>query len=611
MSEPPPASDPRPTAATPGPSGPVVRPRTISPFGPPVPVPPPVEAFVDPTWHPPTGPVPVVDVDPGPDPEIWTTDYVAAPSPDAPGRGRRLLRANLVVASGTMVSRATGLVRTSLVLVLLAKSLGDAYLGANNTPNMIYELILGGILTASLVPLFTDDLERGDGQHATSAIISVAVLALLAVTALGFLAGPALILLFSTGSTAALRDDYVSVGVPLALLFAPQIFFYGLMAVWSALLNARHRFLAAAWAPVLNNLIAIATLWYAHTLVEGKPSLADALDDRRIIWVLGIGTTAGIATMALSLYPALRRSGFRFRWSPDRRHPAVRRAVRLSAWTLGYVIANQVAAVVIQILAKPASGDVTRYQTAFQFFQLPHALLAVSIMVTFEPLLGRADARGDLGDYNRQLLLGFRLIALLIIPAAVGYVALPKGLDARTFEVEGELLTRAFSITGVVAAFAVGLPGFSTYLYALRGFYAKKNTKIPFAINCIENAINVALAIVFVRLWGVVGLALAFGLAYDLAAVIAVVSLSRHSPGFDWRGLASTWLRLLVAGGIMGGFVYGVVVLLAPGSALALVPVLAAGIAVGAIVYFALIYVLGVPGISDLMARLPVVKRFA
>ncbi|HRW39737.1 MAG TPA: lipid II flippase MurJ, partial [Aquihabitans sp.] len=424
-----------------------MRPRTISPFGPPVPVPPPVEAFVDPTWHPPTGPVPVVDVDPGPDPEIWTTDDVAAPSPDAPGGGRRLLRANLVVASGTMVSRATGLVRTSLVLVLLAKSLGDAYLGANNTPNMIYELILGGILTASLVPLFTDDLERGDGQHATSAIISVAVLALLAVTALGFLAGPALILLFSTGSTAALRDDYVSVGVPLALLFAPQIFFYGLMAVWSALLNARHRFLAAAWAPVLNNLIAIATLWYAHTLVEGKPSLADALDDRRIIWVLGIGTTAGIATMALSLYPALRRSGFRFRWSPDRRHPAVRRAVRLSAWTLGYVIANQVAAVVIQILAKPASGDVTRYQTAFQFFQLPHALLAVSIMVTFEPLLGRADARGDLGDYNRQLLLGFRLIALLIIPAAVGYVALPKGLDARTFEVEGELMTRAFSIT--------------------------------------------------------------------------------------------------------------------------------------------------------------------
>ncbi|HRW39751.1 MAG TPA: lipid II flippase MurJ, partial [Aquihabitans sp.] len=183
--------------------------------------------------------------------------------------------------------------------------------------------------------------------------------------------------------------------------------------------------------------------------------------------------------------------------------------------------------------------------------------------------------------------------------------------DARTFEVEGELLTRAFSITGVVAAFAVGLPGFSTYLYALRGFYAKKNTKIPFAINCIENAINVALAIVFVRLWGVVGLALAFGLAYDLAAVIAVVSLSRHSPGFDWRGLTSTWLRLLLAGGLMGGFVYGVVTLLAPASAVALVPAIAAGIVVGAVVYFALIYVLGVPGISDLMARLPVVKRFA
>ena len=117
-----------------------------------------------------------------------------------------------------MVSRATGLVRTSLVLVLLAKSLGDAFLGANNTPNMIYELILGGILTASLVPLFTDDLERGDGQQASSAIISVAVLALLAVTALGFLAGPALILLFSTGSIVAAFACSTLIGVAFGFL---------------------------------------------------------------------------------------------------------------------------------------------------------------------------------------------------------------------------------------------------------------------------------------------------------------------------------------------------------------------------------------------------------
>jgi len=565
------------------PTKPTFRPRTIGALGAPEALPP-LEDFVDPSWQP---------------------SNVGASS------GRGLLRANLIVASGTMVSRLTGLIRTSLVFVLLIEGLSDAYLGANNTPNMIYELILGGILTASLVPLFTDDLERGDGNTATSAIISVALVALVGVTLIGLAAGPLLMTLFSTGSADATRDEYLKVGVPLSLLFAPQIFFYGLMAVWSAALNARHRFLAAAWAPVLNNFIAIGTLWYAHSLVSGKPSLKDAVENRNIVWVLGIGTTAGIVVMALALYPALRRSGFRFRFNPDFKHPSVRRAIRLSAWTLGYVLANQVAAIVIQILAKPGSGDVTKYQTAFQFFQLPHALLAVSIMVTFEPLLGRADARDDLDGYNTQLLLGFRLIALLIIPAAVGYVALPGGLSASPFDPTDGLLAEAFSVLGVIAAFAVGLPGFSTYLYALRGFYAKKNTRIPFFINCVENAINIVLAVIFVRLWGVIGLALAFGAAYNISAIIAVGSLTRHSPGFDWKGLGSTWLRLLAAAAIMGGFVYGLITVLAPATALALIPTVGVTILVGAVVYFASIYVFAVPGVTEMLSRLPVLRRFA
>jgi putative peptidoglycan lipid II flippase len=618
----------------------VVRPRTIGPLGAPDPLPPiaPPESFADPSWQPPpTGPVPVVaaavevlEHDPDlwtDDPDLWTdvategdgpssdlpADAPAAAEPVAAassGSGRRLLRANLLVASGTAVSRLTGLVRTSLILVLLADTLSDAYVNANNTPNMIYELILGGILTASLVPLFTDDLERGDGQDGTTAIISFAVVAMAVVTAIAFIGGPLLILLFGTGSDPGLRDEYVEVGIVLSLLFAPQVFFYGLMAVWSALLNAHQRFMAAAWAPVLNNLIAIATLVIAGSYLADTPALADALDDRRILWVLGGGTTLGIVAMALALYPSVRSTGVRFRLRFQPRHPAVRRAIALSGWTLGYVIANQIAVVVIQILAEPGSGGTTRYQVAFQWFQLPHALLAVSIMVTFQPLLGRSDSRGDRTEFNRHLLLGFRLIGLLIIPAAVGYVALPKGLDARTFVATGEL-AQVLDVTGIIAGFAIGLPGFSTYLYALRGFYAMKDTRTPFFINCVENAINIVAAIVFVRWWGVVGLALAFGVAYNLAAVLAVATLARRSPGFDLRGLVATWLKLALAAAVMGGFVYGVVSLLAPATALGLVPTVAAGIGVGALTYFASIYALQVPGISDLLGRLPVLRRFA
>lgn len=579
----------------------VLHPRTVDPFGAPAPIPP-LETLVDPTWQPAVEPSQDAIHDPAREPQTAEVPAAAA--------GSAMLRNNLAVASGTAFSRLSGLVRTSLILVLLGKGLNDAYVNANNTPNMIYELILGGILTATLVPLFTDDLEKNERDGATSAIISFALVALVVVTLVAAVAAPLVILLLSTGSAESSRADYVSAGVPLALLFAPQVFFYGLMALWSAVLNSRQKFLAAAWAPVLNNLIAIATLLIAGRMAGGSPTLADALANREILWVLGIGTTLGIAVMALSLYPVVRRAGVRLDFKFDLKHPAVRRAVRLSGWTFGYVLANQVAVIVIQILAKPSSGDPTRYQTAFQYFQLPHGLLAVSIMVTFEPLLGRADARGDQRAFNEHLLLGFRLIGLLIIPAAVGYVALPKGLDHITFVATGELST-VLGLTGIIAAFAIGLPGFSSYLYALRAFYAMKNTKIPFQVNVLENVLNIVFALVLVRIWGVVGLALAFAFAYTIAAVVAVAVLCRHSPGFDWRALVVTWVRLLTAALVMAALVYLVVRAMAPGSALMLIPTVGAGIAVGAVVYVAAILVLRVPGISELFARLPGLRRFA
>lgn len=602
----------------------ILRPRTIGALGRPSPIPiPPIATYTGAGWEPPvTGSVPVVVPEAELDDDVWSPvdlgedqdggrDRPGEPTEvGTAGRPPRMLRNNLFVASGTAVSRVTGLVRTLLIGSLLFKTLSDTYLGANNTPNMIYELILGGVLTATLVPLFTDDLERSKGEDATPAIISVAMLALVVTAVLAALLSPGLMYIFSRGSEPALRSDYLAVGIPLALIFAPQVFFYGLMAVWSAVLNSRQRFLAAAWAPVLNNLVCIATLLVVGKVLADRPSVADAIEDPTILWVLGGGTTLGIAIMALALFPSVRRAGVRMTFRPDIRHPAVKRAIRLSGWTFGYVIANQVAVVVIQVLAEPGSGDVTRYLMSYQLFQLPHGLLAVSIMVTFEPLLGGADSRRDHAAFNRHLLLGFRLIGLLVIPAAVGYVALPLGLDHRSFTSTGDL-DFYLGLAPILAAFAVGLPGFSTYLYALRGFYAMKNTRTPFLINLFENAVNIVSAVVFVRLWGVVGLALSFSLAYTVAAIVAMVVLVRHSPGFDVRGLVSTWVRLVLSAAVMGGFVYGVVYLIHASSAIMLVPAIGAGVVVGAVVYFAIIYVLQVPGISELMTRLPGLKRFA
>ena len=609
------------------PVGPViVRPRTIGAFGPPKPLPPipPLESFADPSYQPPTGQVPVYD------PELWTLDpdevppldgtadpagvpvgaYFVAAEPE-PALGTtappRLLRNNLLVASGTALSRATGLARTVLIGTFLARSLRDAYVLGNNTPNIIYELILGGVLTATLVPLFTDDLENGDGD-ATSAVISFTLVALAIITLLTAALSPLLMILYSIGSPHAAQAGFRSTGIRLAVLFAPQVFFYGLMALWSAVLNARHRFFAAAWAPILNNILVIGALVGTWIVVGHAPGVQEIIDRPAVLLLLGLGTTAGIVVMALSLYPALRRSGMRFHFKFRPRHPAVKRAVRLSAWTFGYVIANQVAVSVVSILAKPASGDVYNYQLAFQFFQLPHGLLAVSVMVTFEPLLGRAQARGDRTGFNHQVLLGFRLIGMLVIPAAIGYIALPKGIGYGIHPQGGGVHT-ILQIGSIVAAFAIGLPGFSSYLYSFRAFYAMKDTRTPFWVNCLENAINIATAFVFVRLWGVVGLALAYSLAYTVAAVLAVWLLARRSPGFDVRGLVTSWIKLLVAALTMGGFVFGFCALIAPSTNLLLGFTVLFAVLLGAVTYFGAIYALDVPGISELMERLPGFRR--
>jgi putative peptidoglycan lipid II flippase len=609
----------------------LLRPRTIGALGRPDPMPPimppiaTVEALTSPTYEPATGSTPAVL-----DPDLWIVDEaideidrtgpVPATAAMEPGMvvdevaeaasPGGLLRSNLLVASGTLVSRITGLIRTTLIAGLFVQSLADTYLLANNTPNIIYELILGGILTATLVPLFTDDLENGDGES-TNAVISFTVVVLVLLTLLTAVLSPLLMTLYSLGSGSHVRGDFRTAGIRLAVLFSPQVFFYGLMALWSAVLNARHRFFAAAWAPVLNNLLVIGVFVATWRAAGHAPRISDLLNHPEWMLLLGLGTSLGIAAMALSLYPALRRSGMRMHFKFQPRHPAVRRVVRLSAWTLGYVISNQIALIIVSILAEPGSGGVRDYQVAYQFFQLPHGLLAVSIMVTMEPLLGRAEARGDRRTFNRQLLLGFRLIAMLVIPAAVGYLALPAGISHGIQPASDAILGRVLHYGGIVGAFAVGLPGFSTYLYAFRGFYAMKDTRTPFIINCFENLLNIALAIVFHRWWGVVGLALSFSVAYTVSAGVAVVVLARRSPGFDLRGLLWSLTKLLLAGVVMGGFVFGFAAVIAPTSnALVLGTVLTA-VLLGATTYFGAIYALDVPGVSDLMDRLPGFRRGA
>jgi putative peptidoglycan lipid II flippase len=474
-------------------------------------------------------------------------------SADTPVEARdRLVRSSAAVAMGTLLSRVTGLLRVAVLAYAVGRaSLADTYNLANSTPNIVYELLLGGVLSATLVPLFVDHLERGD-RRATSAVFTVALSVLIVLTAIAMLFAPLIARLYSLDTSGTERTAQLHVMTVFTLWFLPQMVFYGLTALATAILNARRRFVAAAYAPVLNNLIVIGVLAAFAHMTAGSRS--DWIDVRRIsgdagkLTLLGAGTTAGIAAMGLVLLPAMHHARTRLRAAFDWKHPAVRKMLRLSGWTIGYVVTNQIALLFVLVLAKSgATGDVSAYLYAYAFYQVPHGLLAVSIMTTMMPELSSSAAQLDLAGLARKFRLGLRYVVLLMLPAAVLFVALAQPMVGVL--VRGGFRSHDAAVTAdTLQAFSIGLVPFSVYLYALRGFYALADTRTPFVINAIENVANVGLALALYPSLGVQGLALAWTGAYSLAAILALVMLRRRVPDPVDASVGASVVRASIAG---------------------------------------------------------------
>ena len=300
----------------------------------------------------------------------------------------------------------------------------------NETPNIVYELLLGGVLSATLVPLFTSFDERDD-EESTNVVITTTLVALAVLTVVAVVAAPLIFGLYTLDRrrTASTPTQFREVGTLLTRIFLLQIFFYGATGLANALLNSRRRFFAAAWSPILANVIIIAT----PAVAARRPAASSGRSPT-------CSTTTGCAGRSGSAPPPASR-----RWRSccpgrpprrhalparrcDLRHPAVRSCSPLSGWTLGYVVANQVSIVVVRNLADPGSGDAAAYFDAFTFFVLPHGLLAMSIATTFVPgdgPLGRPAAIAR--AFSDQASLGLRLIALLTLPAGVLHVRAPPG----------------------------------------------------------------------------------------------------------------------------------------------------------------------------------------
>jgi putative peptidoglycan lipid II flippase len=478
------------------------------------------------------------------------------------GSARAFVRNSAVMSVGTALSRLTGFLRLAAMAYALGVTesrLADAYNVANTTPNIIYELALGGILSSVFVPVFVEWLEtrgRDEAWRTAQVVLTFTLVVLSAVMLVGILASGPIVRLYTSRVPPGPDRDAARAFASFALKwFMPQIVFYGIGAVATGLLNAHRRFAVPMFAPILNNLLVTAT-FFVFALLPGPrvPTPSNITELQR--YLLAIGTTLGVVGMSVVLFPWLRRLGFRWRWRLDLHDPGFRRIGRLAGWVFLYVMVNQVGYLVVIVLAAKVQGGYTAYTSAFIFFQLPHAIFAVSIMTALLPSLSSRWAAGDREGFRALLSQGIRGTAFIVIPASFGYLALATPIVRLLLQhgVTGEGSTDL--VARVLIYFSIGLFSFSSFQLLLRAFYAMQDTKTPGKINVAAVGLNVVVDVVLFRYLRVEGLALGHAIAYTFAATFSAVVIGRRLGGIEGRLLLRSLGQILVAGVATGVAAY-------------------------------------------------------
>ncbi|MEU2231550.1 murein biosynthesis integral membrane protein MurJ [Streptomyces vietnamensis] len=521
-------------------------------------------------------------------------DPLPAPAPKKAGRASGLLKSSAVMAAGTLVSRLTGFVRSLVITGALgAALLGDTFTIAYTLPTMIYILTVGGGLNSVFVPQLVRSMKNDEdgGEAYANRLLTLVMVALGLIVALAVFAAPLLIRLMSN----TIADDAAanSVAVTFARYCLPTIFFMGVHVVMGQILNARGKFGAMMWTPVLNNIVMIVTfglfIWVYGTSAESHMGVETIPDEG--VRLLGIGTLLGLVVQALAMIPYLRETGFRFRPRFDWKGHGLGKTVKLAKWTVLFVLANQAGVLVVTQLATAAGEESGKngagflaYSNAQLIWGMPQAIITVSVMAALLPRISRAAHDDDPGAVRDDISQGLRNSAVAIVPVSFAFLAL--GVPMCTLLYASSGVEAAQGMGFILMAFGLGLIPYSVQYVVLRGFYAYEDTRTPFYNTVIVAAVNAAAsAVCYVVLpaqWAVVGMAASYGLAYAVGVGVAWRRLRKRLGGdLDGTHVMRTYARLCMASvpaAIVAGVVgFGLLKLLGEGALGSLAALLVGG----------------------------------
>ncbi len=441
------------------------------------------------------------------------------------------------MALGSIASRVTGFVRTAAIGAAIGvAAIGNDYSLANTLPGMVYELLLGGVLASVVVPLLvrarTRDADRGEAY--AQRLLSLAVIFLAGATVVAVACAPLFTAVLANDKTTTADRDLITT---LSYLLLPMIFFYGMAALFAAVLNTRGHFAAPTFAPILNNIVVITMCGVFVLAPVLNKDDATTLTGGQVA-VLGLGTTLGILVQAAGLWPALRRVGFRWRWRWDFRQLHLRELGRVAIWMLAYVVVSQVAVVVVFKLAQMAADNgegaagPAIYNNAFLIFMMAHGIIAVSIITALMPRMAAAAAEQRHEDLVHQLSLGTRLAAVVLVPATVAYVVLGRPLAVTLFEWGQYGHAEARATGWVIAVAGLGLVPFAISQLQLFAFYSMPDTKTPALINvpvvALRIGVDVLLYVVLPATFVAAGLMAGNAISFVAATALGYFLLRRR-----------------------------------------------------------------------------------
>ena len=455
-------------------------------------------------------------------------------------------KSTALMSVATLISRITGLVRTWAMAFALGNSLiTSAYQVANNMPNVVFDLVAGGLLGAAFIPVYLLEKEKkgeGGGNAFAVNLLNLTIIVLGSLTLLSSFFAPQLIATqtFTVGE----YDEVVELSVAFFRIFAFQIVFYGISGIVTAVLNANRVFFLPAIAPAINNVCVIVS-FFAYIPLS-------SINQQVAILVLGIGTTLGVAVQALIQIPALVKMGFKYRFTVNLRDPALIEAMKIALPTMLYIVGTLVAFSCRNAFSLTCGDNgPSTLLYAWTWYQLPYGVVSVSLSRALFTEMGEAVAKDDWPAVRELVRSGISGNLVLVMPLAAIMMGLATPL-MQLFQAGAFNADDVWYVSQVLMAWLVSLP-FYAVLFFLYNVFASIRKFMRFAlVSTVMVVVQCVLYFLLCRpeALGLNGVPAADVVYYAACCIILLAMLQKMIGSFNLPSILSTGVRVLIASAV-------------------------------------------------------------